>query len=417
MPSPVPVAFGNPTVSGDIQSPRNKILPPPAEKPSSSESDSSGSNRNASRNNDANDNWQAATSGAQDWATDVPKTPKVPGAWAGSENNAQGAPEWNNNGGETNGRAAQNNGAQGNQNNDSNNGWNNGGAQNNASHPTEPQNGRDNANTAGNGNQNGDWNSKNGGQQQSGWDNANAASNGNGNGDWNNNNGSPQQTGGAELAQQDTWDAGIGAANGNGNQNTRWNENQPAQAQDWGATHENNNAGQAFENPVPAFERPKSKSSVKTKYTNKAPSMAPGFAPSVNAGMAPLNPYLATGPSMPMKLQPKPYWSIWKSGPESGENVPFSEPEVAEGPIYNVPTETAQRHMMSHQVLIGKPAKYVHKTSRPKYMDTHENPYAAFIFNYRSKGTLLRVRREFEANMSARGPRETAGVQLGGQCG
>lgn len=401
MPQPVPVAFGNPTKSGNVQSPSNRILPPPVEKSSpsdsnNSESSQSGSKSNASRNNDAvnvhnaNDNWQAATSGAQDWATDVPKTPKVPGAWGGSENNLQGAADCNNNGGQSNGGAAQNNGAQGNHKVDSNREWNNGGAQNNAGHPPPPQNG---------------------------WDNANTAGNGNGNGDWNNNNGSQQQTGGAQFAQQNTWNDGNGAGNGDQNQDTGWNENQPTQVQDWGANDGNNNAGQGFGNPVPAFERPKSKPSLKSKHSNKAPSTAPGVAPLANAGMAPWSQSLATGSSMPMKLQAKPYWSIWKPEPESGVNGFPPKPEVAEGPIYNVPTEAAQRHMMSHQVLIGKPATYMHKTSRPKYMDTHENPYAAFIFNYRSKGMLRRVRREFKADKSGRGPRETAGGQLGRQCG
>ena len=63
----------------------------------------------------------------------------------------------------------------------------------------------------------------------------------------------------------------------------------------------------------------------------------------------------------------------------------------AEGPIYSVPEDTAQRLMMSHQVQIGEPSPYMHKMSRPKYMDTHERPYAAFTFYYRSKGTTLDV--------------------------
>lgn len=40
---------------------------------------------------------------------------------------------------------------------------------------------------------------------------------------------------------------------------------------------------------------------------------------------------------------------------------------------------------MSHQVRPGPPTTYAHKVSKPKYMDTHETPYAVFVFQYRDK--------------------------------
>ncbi len=40
---------------------------------------------------------------------------------------------------------------------------------------------------------------------------------------------------------------------------------------------------------------------------------------------------------------------------------------------------------MSHQVRPGRPTNYAHKVSKPKYMDTHETPYAVFVFQYRDK--------------------------------
>lgn len=42
---------------------------------------------------------------------------------------------------------------------------------------------------------------------------------------------------------------------------------------------------------------------------------------------------------------------------------------------------------VSHQVRYGKGALYYHQGSRPTYVDTFEDPYAVFVFNYRSKGT------------------------------
>ena len=123
-----------------------------------------------------------------------------------------------------------------------------------------------------------------------------------------------------------------------------------------------------------------------SKHSSKVQSVAQGFVPSADAGMPAVNPYLANNPLAPMPLQPKPYWNIWKADTEE-EQSSIEESEVTEGPVYSVPREIAQRQILSHQVLLGKPMVYMHKVSAPRYMDTHENPYAAFTFHYRSKGT------------------------------
>lgn len=87
--------------------------------------------------------------------------------------------------------------------------------------------------------------------------------------------------------------------------------------------------------------------------------------------------------------KPKPYWSNWRHPniiAEAGrdeEQAP--SPEEVEEPVYSVPAEVAQRNMMSHQVRPGRPAAYTHKRNKPKYMDTHESPYAVFLFKYRDK--------------------------------
>lgn len=96
--------------------------------------------------------------------------------------------------------------------------------------------------------------------------------------------------------------------------------------------------------------------------------------------------------SISTQPKPKPYWSTWRNpctiaGAEiEQERAP--SPEEPEEPVYSIPAEVAQRNMMSHQVRPGRPAAYTHKKNKPKYMDTHENPYAVFCFKYRDKKIL-----------------------------
>lgn len=96
--------------------------------------------------------------------------------------------------------------------------------------------------------------------------------------------------------------------------------------------------------------------------------------------------------SISTQPKPKPYWSTWRNpcaiaGAEiEQERAP--SPEESEEPVYSIPAEVAQRNMMSHQVRPGRPAAYTHKKNKPKYMDTHENPYAVFCFKYRDTRIL-----------------------------
>ncbi|KAI4101533.1 MAG: hypothetical protein LQ339_005030 [Xanthoria mediterranea] len=45
----------------------------------------------------------------------------------------------------------------------------------------------------------------------------------------------------------------------------------------------------------------------------------------------------------------------------------------------------------SHHVQRGSPALYQHKTASPRYIDTHDKPYASFIFKYRPKAVLEQI--------------------------
>ena len=101
-----------------------------------------------------------------------------------------------------------------------------------------------------------------------------------------------------------------------------------------------------------------------------------------------------TPPSFSISSQPKPkpYWSNWRNPNAAVEAETEDEqapsPEEPGEPLYCIPAEVAQRNMMSHQVRPGRPAAYTHKSNKPKYMDTHESPYAVFVFKYRDKEIL-----------------------------
>ena len=355
--------------AGDIQPPNTTALSPPVEKRSSkgshssvskhSGSESSSSNNNSVANNDnANDNWQNTTSGAQDWATNTQGMPKIPGAWRVQDNLPRGPSQWNENENNHNSWAVPNNPQQANQTANDQTQWDNSNNNNNNS-------GTDHT------------------FQKNNWDEGAKDGNGGWNESWANNNGPTQHIAGGMLPQQSNWENVNDAGNANGNGATQSSQNQPDQGQNWGPASNNNGnpvtqSWNNFGNIQPASVKP----------YNSGPSMAPGFVPSATADTAAFHQYLANGhpPVMPMPLQPKAYWSKWKAGPEL-EPEPEPEVEVVEGPIHQVPRDVAQRHWMSHQVLLGKPAAYMHKTSKPKYIDSHENPYAVFVFHYRSKGT------------------------------
>ena len=88
--------------------------------------------------------------------------------------------------------------------------------------------------------------------------------------------------------------------------------------------------------------------------------------------------------------KPKPYWSSWKQ-PKAEDNrpKPFAPAFASVEPLCKVPSEVAQRNNTTHQVHVGQPIPYAHRKASPKYMDSHDDPYAVFVFNYRSRGKSI----------------------------
>ena len=89
--------------------------------------------------------------------------------------------------------------------------------------------------------------------------------------------------------------------------------------------------------------------------------------------------------SKPLDPSPKSYWGQWKSNRQ--EQSPHSRsPDHSSAKAQLLNQETTPRRRLSHQVHRGKPLLYAHKVASPSYMDSHEQPYATFVFHYRSKG-------------------------------
>lgn len=88
----------------------------------------------------------------------------------------------------------------------------------------------------------------------------------------------------------------------------------------------------------------------------------------------------------------KAYWSTWRQS--DGIQSKLTPMDPADGiwdPLCRVPFEVARQNSLSHQVYLSQPAQYSHRQSSPTYVDSFENPYAVFVFHYRSKGMLRRA--------------------------
>ncbi|KAL2216879.1 hypothetical protein M432DRAFT_640956 [Thermoascus aurantiacus ATCC 26904] len=68
---------------------------------------------------------------------------------------------------------------------------------------------------------------------------------------------------------------------------------------------------------------------------------------------------------------------------------PMTERTASDEPfLYTVPSYIAESRSLSHQVQLGSSAEYIHRTRRPTYMDSLDEPYAKFVFKYRLKEAI-----------------------------
>jgi hypothetical protein len=78
-----------------------------------------------------------------------------------------------------------------------------------------------------------------------------------------------------------------------------------------------------------------------------------------------------------------PYGAYYSSRPRTTLS-PTAEAE--EEPPFDVPETIAAIKGTTHQVQLGKGYLYTHKRASPEYIDSIEEPYARFVFKYRTKG-------------------------------
>lgn len=346
--------------------------------------------------------WDAPQNPGQDGNTDWNKTANV------DSNNQNSNTGWDNtgngdsnqNGDWDNNQSGDNQGNQGpggsNGNQGDNNGWETGEASGNNwdSGQNEQGNWKSNNNQDGN-NQNGGgaWNTdQNKGQGDSGWNTSNDG-NGNGNQDntgWANNNGS----------DNDWNDANAGAHESQGFNAQNWNTSGDNQ-NGWGQGANGNNGGPASaggDDPTKTRSRMASSGangakpnlSKQASINNAAQKM--GWGPSsTNGANKPLGPPGAwpENPHNAVASGALQHGSTMVTKPyhvtlDAAGNPRLPEIQSAPAPLPPPPPVVPTNH--SSHVQRGEPALYQHKVASPKYIDTHDRPYAVFVFRYRTKG-------------------------------
>ena len=92
------------------------------------------------------------------------------------------------------------------------------------------------------------------------------------------------------------------------------------------------------------------------------------------------------------RYEAKSYWSNWRDRKTLEETSINDEGLMqVEGPQYAIPNDLVERKKMSHQIRPSVPARYSHKVSRPKYIDSFDKPYAVFVFQYRDKDIIEEI--------------------------
>lgn len=87
-----------------------------------------------------------------------------------------------------------------------------------------------------------------------------------------------------------------------------------------------------------------------------------------------------------------PYGAYYSTHPHTTTALsPTAEAE--EEPPYDVPETIAAERGTTHQVQPGKGYLYIHRRASPEYMDGIEEPYARFVFKYRTKGMFQTLSR------------------------
>jgi hypothetical protein len=229
--------------------------------------------------------------------------------------------------------------------------------------------------------------------QMDGQSNQNQDSTSNSNGQQNENN--TQDDGKGDTNTTQAGDQGWSGNDSGGGQTENWSSNAAggAQTESWKTTETQtqaptndwtqtaSNTGET-NNPEPAWNAtPDNTTQVRDSWNpnNTSATIQPNEATFTFPQQAP-----STGPiAQPRHLYGPygPYFGTFNASVD-GELLA----DAAEEPPYDVPPGMPT----THQVKAGQGYMYAHKRRSPEYLDTLEEPYARFVFKYRTKGESSR---------------------------
>lgn len=190
--------------------------------------------------------------------------------------------------------------------------------------------------------------------------------------------------------QQDNWnsqttnnnDNQVGTPGGLGNNTTAWDQpaNTAGRAQ---TTPGNNDRSRSKATRSNGGKSAKSRESKVSKPASIASVMRnTGYKPPT---LAKENSANFTNAHQPATVMPNS---------QAGMTAEMHDPETNQQPCPNLPLPTITHPnniasaISQPHVQPGNPTVYRHKAASPKYVDTHEKPYALFVFKYRSKGAF-----------------------------
>lgn len=153
-----------------------------------------------------------------------------------------------------------------------------------------------------------------------------------------------------------------------------------------------------------------------TKPETTAPAHGDGAGPRTPAQHSPSSHHSRLSTSTNPHAYVQPYFQTWRGNGQAPATKPRPrqprEPYTyAAAPTPHMPADKVGDR--SHGVRAGKGADYTHKTRRPKYMDTMDDPYAVFVFNYRSVDNLEEIlRQNVSADMASVAEEVSRGVLM-----
>jgi hypothetical protein len=193
------------------------------------------------------------------------------------------------------------------------------------------------------------------------------------------------------------WDTGDqgGQAGGTGWDNSGGEQNNQG-GDIWGGNNNSNNNQVSTQNTATAAQQDPRRDEPPNKDQQNAPQAA---APNAGDGV-PLDRASNRAPSSYISVSSRstnphayvqPYFQAWRGNGQTPAQKPLPrqprEPYTyGPAPTPHLPADRVGNR--SHGVRAGRGADYSHKVCHPKYLDTVDDPYAVFVFNYRSAEEL-----------------------------